>query len=159
MRHARAEPFASTDHVRALTDRGHADAAAVGTWLAGVGVVPDHAVVSTAERARETWFDVARASGSEADPEFDRGVYQGGVDAVLETLHAAPEDAQTMIFVGHNPTAAYLAHLLDDGEGDHDAISGMLRGFPPSAVVVFDVEVPWADLAAEAGRVTRFHVP
>jgi hypothetical protein len=35
----------------------------------------------------------------------------------------------------------------------------MLRGFPPSAVVVFDVEVPWADLAAEAGRVTRFHVP
>lgn len=159
MRHAKAEPFAATDHVRALTDRGHADAAAAGTWLSEVGAVPDHAVVSTAVRARETWFDVARASGAGVEPSFDQGLYHGGVDAALEALHAAPEDAMAVIIVGHNPTAAYVAHLLDDGEGDDDAISGMLRGFPPSAVVVFDVEVDWSDLAAETGRVTGFHVP
>ena len=159
MRHAKAEPFASTDHARALTDRGHADAAAVGTWLSEAGAVPDHAVVSTAVRARETWFDVARASGAGVEPSFDQGLYHGGVDAALEALHAAPEDAMAVIVVGHNPTAAYVAHLLDDGEGDDDAISGMLRGFPPSAVVVFDVEVDWSDLAAETGRVTGFHVP
>lgn len=156
MRHAKAEPFASTDQARALTDRGHADAAAVGTWLADRGLVPDHAVVSTAVRARETWFDLARAAGSGAEPSFDDGLYHGGVDAAVESLHAVPEDVRTVILVGHNPTAAYLAHMLDDGEGDNEAISGMLRGFPPGAAVVFDLDGAWSDLAAEAGRVTGF---
>lgn len=159
MRHGKAEPFAATDHARALTDRGHADAAAAGTWLAARHLVPDHALVSTAVRARETWFDVARASGAEVEPSFDEGLYQGGVDAALESLQAVPEGAGTVILVGHNPTAAYVAHMLDDGEGDDEAISGMLRGFPPGAVVVFDLEVAWAELAAEAGRVTGFHAP
>lgn len=159
MRHGKAEPFAATDHARALTDRGHADAAAAGTWLAARQLVPDHALVSTAVRARETWFDVARASGAEVEPSFDEGLYQGGVDAALESLQAVPEGAGTVILVGHNPTAAYVAHMLDDGEGDDEAISGMLRGFPPGAVVVFDLEVAWAELAAEAGRVTGFHAP
>ncbi|HET6653562.1 MAG TPA: histidine phosphatase family protein [Nocardioides sp.] len=159
MRHGKAEPFAATDHVRALTDRGHADAAAAGTWLAGLRLVPDHAVVSTAVRARETWFDLARAAGSDIEPVFDEGLYQGGVDAALESLQSVPEDAGTVILIGHNPAAAYLAHMLDDGEGDDEAISGMLRGFPPGAAVVFDVEVGWSDLATEAGRVTGFHAP
>jgi phosphohistidine phosphatase len=159
MRHGKAEPFAATDHVRALTDRGHADAAATGTWLAGRQLVPDHALVSTAVRARETWFDVARAAGAEVDPSLDEGLYQGGVDAALESLQAAPEGARTVILVGHNPTAAYVAHMLDDGEGDDEAISGMLRGFPPGAAVVFELEVAWSELAAESGRVTGFHAP
>jgi phosphohistidine phosphatase len=157
MRHAKAEPFASTDHARTLTDRGHADAAAAGTWLSALGLMPDHAAVSTAVRARETWFDVARACGAELEPAFDDGLYHGGVDAALESLQSVPADVRTVILVGHNPTAAYLAHLLDDGEGDDEAISGMLRGFPPGAAVVFDVQVGWSDLAAEAGRVTGFH--
>jgi phosphohistidine phosphatase len=159
MRHGKAEPFAATDHARALTDRGHADAAAAGTWLAARRLVPDHALVSTAVRARETWHDVARTSGAEVEPSFDEGLYQGGVDAALESLQAAPEGARTVLVVGHNPTAAYVAHMLDDGEGDDEAIGGMLRGFPPGAAVVFDLEVAWTELAAEVGRVTGFHAP
>lgn len=158
MRHAKAEPFASTDHARVLTERGHADAVATGAWLAEVGAVPDHAVVSTAVRARETWTDVAKGAGSEAETVLDEGLYHGGVDAALESLRGVSEDFRRVILVGHNPTAAYLVHMLDDGEGDDEAISGMLRGFPPSAVVVFDVGVPWSDLGTEVGRVTRFRV-
>ena len=158
MRHAKAEPFASTDHARALTDRGHADAAAVGTWLSEAGAVPDHAVVSTAVRARETWFDVARASGAGVEPSFDQGLYHGGVDAALEALHAAPEDAMAVIVVGHNPTAAYVAHLLDDGTGDPTAIREMLKGYPANAMAVLELEVPWSDLGPETGRLIDFHV-
>ena len=54
-------------------------------------------------------------------------------------------------------TAAYLGHYLDDGEGDQDAISGMLRGFPTSALVVFNVHVAWSEIGPESGRVVAFH--
>lgn len=158
MRHAKAEPFAATDHDRQLTDRGRADAAAAGRHLAETRTVPDHAVVSTALRTVQTWQELARTSGSTVDPVLDAAVYTGSVDVVLETLRTVPEAATTLVFVGHNPTAAYLAHTLDDGDGEPGAVHGMLRGFPTGALAVLEVMVPWADLAAEAGRLVDFHV-
>lgn len=157
MRHAKAEPFASTDHARVLTNRGHAQAARAGRFLAEIGVLPTHALVSSAARTRETWADVARASGAEAEVVVDDGLYHAGVDGAVETIQQVDPDASTVMLVGHNPAAAYLAHYLDDGEGDQDAISGMLRGFPTSALVVFNVHVAWSEIGPESGRVVAFH--
>ncbi len=159
MRHAKAEPFAATDHARVLSDRGHGDAADVGAWLREMDAAPDHALVSTAARTRETWADVAGTSGADAEVSFDDAVYHGGVDEALEVLRGVPESADTVMFVGHNPATAYLCHLLDDGDGDPEAISGMLQGFPTSAVVVFDVAAAWSELTAESGRIVAFHAP
>jgi phosphohistidine phosphatase len=159
MRHAKAEPFAPTDHARVLTERGRADAADAGRHLKESAVVPDYAVVSSAERTKMTWAEVARACGSTARTVVDKGVYAGGPDVVLETLRVVPADTGTLIFIGHNPTSAYLCHLLDDGEGAPEAISGMLRGFPTSALVVFEITVPWEELGPETGRVVDFFAP
>ncbi len=159
MRHAKAEPYASTDHARRLTERGSRQARTAGQHLLERDLVPGHAVVSTAERARLTWEAVASVTGSPVHPQLDAAVYAGDVDAVLETLRSVPEEVETMLLVGHNPTAAYLCHVLDDGEGDPEAISGMLRGFPPAALVVFEVAVPWCELGAESARVVDFHAP
>ena len=47
----------------------------------------------------------------------------------------------TLVVIGHNPTMAYLAELIDDGEGDADATTGLVtRGFPTSALAVFTVD-------------------
>lgn len=159
MRHAKAEPFAATDHARVLTDRGHGDASAAGRFLAGIDAVPTHALVSSAERTKETWADLAEACGAQAHVVQDDGLYHAGVDGVLEVIQLIDPDAETVIFVGHNPTAAYLGHYLDDGDGDEAAISGMLRGFPTSALVVFEIAGPWSELTAESGRVVAFHAP
>jgi phosphohistidine phosphatase len=159
MRHAKAEPFASTDHARVLTDRGRADAAAAGRWLASLGTLPTHALVSTAARTRQTWAAVAESSGATAEVSYDDVLYHGGVDAAVEAIQLVDPDAETVMFVGHNPTAAYLVHFLDDGDGDETAISGMLRGFPACAVVVFELETAWKDVRPEAGRVVAFHAP
>ena len=159
MRHAKAEPYATTDHARRLTDRGRADASAAGAYLATLGIVPDHAVVSSAERTTETWAEVARATGAADVAQLDAAVYAGGVDVVLEALRTVPPERSSIVYVGHNPTAAYLAHLLDDGEGEQEAVSGMLRGFPPSAMVVLEIGVAWADLGEETGRVVAFWSP
>ncbi len=158
MRHAKAEPFAATDHERLLTERGHRAAREAGQHLASTGAVPDHAVVSSAVRAVSTWEQVAEGSGSAAEPRFDGAVYAGSADVALEALRVVPAGAEVVIFVGHNPTAAYLAHLLDDGNGEPAAVRDMLQGYPASAMAVLEVEVPWSELGAETGRLVDFHV-
>ncbi len=158
MRHAKAQPFAASDRERRLTDRGVQDAAGAGRHLARIGSVPDHAVVSPARRTQETWDEVARESGSGARAQLDEAVYHGNAEALLEALQSVPEQSATVILVGHNPTAAYLCHLLDDGEGDPAAISGMLQGFPTAALAVFGFDGPWAGIGPETGRMLDFHV-
>jgi len=158
MRHAKAEPFASTDHERRLTDKGRSSARDAGVHLHEQGLEPDYAVVSSAVRTRETWDAVAESFDGKTQVSFDEAVFTGSPDVVLETLRAVPEDARTVLFIGHNPTAAYLCHLLDDGEGDPDALSGLLRGFPPGALTVLELTERWCCLAAETGRVVDYYV-
>ena len=160
MRHAKAEPFASSDPARTLTDRGLAAARDAGEHLRKQGVAPDYAVVSSAVRTRQTWDAVVEAAGlADCEVSFDDAVFSGSPDVVLEALRAAPADAGTVMFVGHNPTAGFLGHFLDDGEGDSDALSELLSGFPPGAVALLDVGVPWADLGPETARVVKFQQP
>ncbi len=158
MRHAKAEPFAASDSARELTPRGRADANDAGDFLAAARLVPDYALVSPSLRTRSTWSEVASASGSTAVAVYDEALYNGGLDGVFEALQTIPDEAQTVIVVGHNPTAAYLAHLLDDGNGEPGVVTQMLGGYPTSALTVLDVEVPWSQLAEGVARVRHFHV-
>jgi phosphohistidine phosphatase len=63
-----------------------------------------------------------------------------------------------LVVVGHNPTMAYLAQLLDDGSGDDEAGSQMARGFPTGALAVFDVAGSWTELDLASARLVAFHV-
>jgi phosphohistidine phosphatase len=156
VRHAKAEPFASTDHDRALTDRGHREAQSAGSYLRDSGLVPDHAVVSSAVRTRSTWDDMEQELRSGAEVVHDDAVYSGSTDVVLDSLRALPEAARVVVFVGHQPTVGHVAHLLDDGRGNPEALHSMLHGFPTASMAVFEVEVSWADLGDETGRLVDF---
>jgi phosphohistidine phosphatase len=158
MRHAKAEPFAATDHARRLTDRGRAAARDVGRHLREQGLLPDFVLVSSAVRTRETWAAVEETAASAAQVSYDDAVFSGSADVVIESLQGVSADLSTVMFVGHNPTAAFLCHLLDDGDGDPAAMSELLHGFPPCAVAVLEVGVPWAELGPETGRIAGYHV-
>ena len=159
MRHAKAEPFAASDHVRKLTERGVTSARDVGRRLRERGLVPDHVAVSSATRTRQTWAAVAESLDVAEDQiSFDDALFTGSADVVVEVLHSTPADADTVMFVGHNPSAAYLCHYLDDGDGDPAAVSELLKGFPPCAVAVLEVRVPWADLGPETARIVDYFV-
>ncbi len=159
MRHAKAEPFAATDFERSLTDRGVRAATEAGEHLRERGLVPDLALVSSSQRTRQTWSALAEgADATDCEVTFEDAAYTGSADVVLEALQAVPPGARTVLFVGHNPTAAFLCHLLDDGAGDPEAVSGLLTGFPPAALAVFEVAVPWTGLGSESGRLVGYHV-
>jgi phosphohistidine phosphatase len=158
LRHSKAEPFAAEDHARRLTERGRRVSVADGEWLATRGIVPTHAFVSSAIRARETWEGVAEGSGSVAEPRIEDTAYTADTETAVDLLSTAPADAQTVIFVGHNPTAASMVHHLDDGDPAPDAFRALARGFPPGALAVLEVAVPWSELGNAAGHLAAFHV-
>jgi phosphohistidine phosphatase len=158
MRHAKAEQLAPTDHERALAPRGCEDAADAGRWAATQGLVPDHAVVSTASRTRTTWECLAEAGGFDCEPVLDRALYSAGTDAALEIVRAIPAGARCAVLVGHNPTMASLVHLLDDGGADPQLFARISEGYPTAALTVLHVPGDWADLDLGGARITAFHV-
>jgi len=158
MRHAKAEQVAARDAERALLEPGREDAAEAGSWLAGQGIRPDHALVSAAARTRQTWEALAGAAGWELEAAFDQGLYTAGPETALDLIRLTPAEAGTLVVVGHNPTIAYLAQLLDDGDGDVAASNEMAMGYPTSAVTVMEYDGAWADLGAGTARVLAFHV-
>jgi phosphohistidine phosphatase len=157
MRHAKAEPYATDDHVRRLTSKGTAAAADAGRFLASAGVAPDLALVSSSVRTQQTWEQVAAACGGDTRVEVSDELYDATPPVVLEAVRALPDDVWTAVYVGHDPTLTYLAHLLNNGEGDPEVMVGMLKGFPPAAVAVFELPGRWAELDEGQALLTHFH--
>ena len=158
LRHTKAEQAGPTDFERPLAERGHQDAAAVGSWLASVGFEPDHALVSAALRTRETWDGVAGAAGWDLEPELDRGLYAADPDSALDVVRLVDDEVRRLLVVGHNPTVAVLANLLDDGDAEEELVDRMASGYPTGAVAVFAYDGSWADLSEGRARLVAFHV-
>ena len=158
MRHAKAESWGDSDHDRRLTEHGLADSAAAGRWLAEQGFVPDHALVSSATRTQETWAALSGAAGWALDPTLDDGFYSAGPDTALDLIRATPTEVRSLVVIGHNPTVAYLAQMLDDGEGDPAASADMAGGYPACALTVLRFEGDWSDLDMASASVAAFHV-
>lgn len=158
MRHAKAEQVAASDMERPLAERGRAQAADAGRWLADRGPAPDHVLVSSAARTRETWEALAEAAGWSVEPVLDSALYTAGPDSTLDLLRVVPATVRSLLVVGHNPTVGYLAQLLSDGTGDEAATSEMTAGYPPGALTVFEYDGEWADLDLGSASVAAFHV-
>jgi phosphohistidine phosphatase len=158
MRHAKAEQDGPTDFERRLAPRGHGDAAEAGRWLAARGVEPQQALVSAAVRTRETYDAVAAAAGWDLEPDLERALYSAGTETVLDLLRAVDPGVTSVLVVGHNPTMASLAAVLDDGEGDEDAGNALAMDYPTSALTVFSYGGRWADLEEASASVVAFHV-
>jgi phosphohistidine phosphatase len=158
MRHTKAEPGGETDLDRELAPRGYDDALDAGRWLAGSGFTPDAALVSAARRTASTWLALAEGGSFEVGPTYSDSLYAAGPETALDLVRETPDEVASLVVVGHNPTMAYLAQLLDDGRGDADASHEMAVGFPTGALAWFEVEGSWTDLELASARLVHFHV-
>ena len=159
MRHARTVTHAESDHVRPLKAGGRHDAHEAGRFLASNGIRPDHALVSDALRALQTWEPVSEECGLDGDLVVSHEVYEGSADTVLDLLRGLGSQVHRGMLVGHNPTVAELVSALDDGAGDPEAVAAVAGGFPPGAVAVLEVAVPWSELGPGTARLVKVFVP
>jgi phosphohistidine phosphatase len=99
------------DRRRPVGVRGRRQAPAAGRWLREEGLVPDLAIVSVAQRARETWDLVAAELGGEVPTEASEAAYTFAGEDLVELVRAAPE-VTTLAIVGHNPAMEELVQAL-----------------------------------------------
>lgn len=152
LRHAKADrPNGVADVDRPLTDRGHADSAAAGAWLAKQGYAPDLVLCSPSKRTRQTWHSVAVALARAASPtvRYERELYEGGAGDLLKVVQTADPQARVVMVIGHNPSVSLLSQLLDpDSELDSD-------GLRTCGIAIHEVSGDWAGL--KSARLTSVH--
>lgn len=145
LRHAKSDwSVGHADIDRPLAPRGRRQAPQAGAWLAEHVDAIDLAVVSSAARARATWQLVGKALDPLPRTTVADEVYAASADELLDVVSALPEEARTVVLVGHNPGLEDLAALL----------TGEDVALPTSALAVIEVAGPWAAVS-EGGAVLR----
>jgi phosphohistidine phosphatase len=149
LRHAKSDwDVGGGDHERPLAKRGRKAAARVGRFIAIAGPRPDLVVTSTAIRARDTAARAARAGGwTDVPVHATEALYETTVSGALAVIRALPDEAETVLIVGHEPTFSDLVGGLVGG-GCVEMATGSL------ATVKLDAE-RWEDADLGPGVLDR----
>lgn len=152
LRHAKAAEFSPgrTDHQRPLTERGHAQAAALGEYLRDSGIRIDQVLCSTATRTRETLAGL----GLGAPVEFSDAVYQASPDELLAEIAAMPPGS--LLVIGHAPGIPGLAHQLAGPGSDPTALEAIDGRYPTATLATLDTDADWAGL--DSARLTGVRI-
>ncbi|MDR3080401.1 MAG: histidine phosphatase family protein [Streptomyces sp.] len=160
LRHAKsAWPAGVDDHERPLAPRGRRDAPAAGRALAEADCLPDLVLCSTAVRARQTWELASAQWGTPPPVRLEPRLYAADVPDLLEVVHAAPTQVETLLLIGHNPGLADLVLALA-GDALDDALARVRTKFPTSAIAVLTWHgTDWDSLAPGTAVLTDVTVP
>ena len=165
LRHAKTETDAPSgrDQDRRLDDRGHTDAAEIGTWLGRHPPFPDLVQVSPAVRAKQTWELVQEAMKEHAPApqvEFLPELYGADPAQMLQTIRTASvTDPRHLMVVGHNPGMHELALMLT-GSGDAAGRQAISDNLPTSGLAILDFDTDdWNDVAFRRGKLVLFVSP
>jgi phosphohistidine phosphatase len=146
LRHAKAGQAPGVpDQDRQLTDRGELDAKRAGAEIRGLGLEPDLVLCSPAQRTRRT----AQLALPDVETDYQRLIYQGMAEELLELVHQAEPEWRTVVLCGHNPGVLDLALSL----------TGADFGFSPGAFAVIRTESAWADLWPGDGSLVTLWSP
>jgi phosphohistidine phosphatase len=139
LRHAKSSWDDPTlaDHDRPLAPRGRRAAKRMGRYLRGEELEVSLVLCSSARRARETLDLVEPGGRTEIDPE----VYGASAAALLERVQRVPDEAGTVMLVGHNPAIQDLLVSLVAEPGDL-----AVQKFPTGALATLTVHGPWRSL-------------
>ncbi|MEQ1618871.1 MAG: histidine phosphatase family protein [Terricaulis sp.] len=136
-RHAKAERAheAPSDEARGLTGRGRRDAEAAGEAMRAEGLAPELALVSTAQRTRET----AEHGLKGVKCEFDAALYLASPEGIWDAF--IESDCASVVVIGHNPGIGDLASLLVREAHDGSKLArAVASDFPTAAWAAFEVK-------------------
>jgi phosphohistidine phosphatase len=85
--------------------------------------------------------------------EYRSALYDASPEGVLDELRALDDGIETVMVVGHNPTAQALAVSLEKKRDER-------RAFPTCALAVYELPAEtWADVALGTGRLLGLFAP
>jgi phosphohistidine phosphatase len=138
------------DFERPLNERGLKTAPKMGEFMKEKDLVPDLIISSPAMRAKTTAQMVKDAGEFSAEIKFDQRIYEATVGTLLEVLNDAPESAERLLFVGHNPGFEDLVRNL----------TGEIREMPTAALAEIELKIEnWKEIRPACGKLRNLFKP
>lgn len=160
LRHAKSrEDDQGPDHERTLSGRGRRDAVAVGELLSSRGIVPDIVACSTAERTRETWDRAVKGGARAHQIRYLDDIYLARVTELVRLVRTLPEEASTVLMIGHSPGTGDLVEFLAARTAGSDAWARLDRKYPTAGLATLTVTGPWAQAGESRAELVAFDVP
>ena len=136
------------DHDRPLAKRGIKAAKAMGKWLRQLDQVPEYLVSSSAVRARTTLQLAKEAGDWEGNIHIVSDLYDSSVYDYIAVARQTPEEYDSVILTGHEPTCSMTTSIL---------IGGGLVRFPTATIARIDLHVTsWKELGERSGQLIWF---
>lgn len=146
-RHAKAVRAneADSDEARGLTGRGRREAALAGAAMEDAGLRPALALVSTAQRTRETAEHGLQ--NFKLETRFEDALYHAAPEGIWDAFVSC--EAESVVVIGHNPGIGELVGMLVHQAHDGSRLAREFSGhFPTAAFAAFEVK---GDLLRAAG--------
>ena len=115
--------------------------------------------MSPARRASQTWQLAGAEVAAAAQPVVDERVYDNTLGDLLQIVRESPPDVSTLALVGHNPSIAELASVLDDRHGETVARQELAQKYPTSGIAVFELGIEWELVDFGTGTLRQFAAP
>ncbi len=152
MRHAKSDHSAgvSSDFERPLNERGLKTAPFMGKFIKEAGFVPEILISSSANRAITTAELFAESCGYEKEVILNRDFYYGYMEEVISALRKLPENINSCMIVGHNPTWENIVSRL----------TGKFVIMPTASVAILKYDNnSWNNLTFKTCKLEEFYKP
>lgn len=165
LRHAQAvlPDSSGKDFDRQLSSAGKTDAIQQAERLIKSGIIPDFILCSPALRTLQT-AEIFSAAITRTYPEISLSpqcapsLYRANASGYLDEIREqAPQYAQCILLVGHNPSIEDCALLF--AVQDSPLAQRISYGFPTAGVAQIETSADFAKLAPENARLTTLFLP
>ncbi|HMQ00829.1 MAG TPA: histidine phosphatase family protein [Cyclobacteriaceae bacterium] len=141
-----------SDFDRPLNNRGLRNAPEMGARLKAKGVYPDAVISSPARRAQDTCRIICREIAfPESNIEFNRNLYDGDEDDILDVIQKIPDNVDSVFIVTHNPGITFFVNEMVEEDIDNVPTCGIVA-------ITFETN-SWKELDFGQGELLFFDYP
>lgn len=161
LRHAKSgdDGTVARDFDRPLNAKGRRAARAIGRHMRDKALRFDAVIASPATRVAETLQEVEAVYGPGLAPSWEKSLYLATPDELLDAVHQAPAEAESILLVGHNPGLEQLVLMLvpERREGARGEVEVK---YPTASLAEMTFAVDrWEDVDRGGGDLVRFVRP
>lgn len=132
LRHGEAGFSDGVDFQRPLTSKGKIGLERLAETLKERGLRIDLMYCSTATRTQETG-EIIKKHIPVQEEVFEKEIYTANLDTLIQILEKTPDEVNTCLLIGHNPTISLLlAHLTDEN----------YVGLQPGMMGILEMQLP-----------------